>query len=280
MKTIVVPVDFSDSSLKALKKALHIAQKMDGEIALLHVNKTHSFLPFMPGKPTETEDDIKKNFTELLKNVPSYAKVTHDVRTGKVPKEIIRYAEQKDAWLIIMGSHGASGKEENWMGSNAYRVVSGADCPVMTIRGSAEPRMELKKIVMPIDLTPTTRHKVPFTMELAKLYRSEVHVVAVCTDDSQEFVIKLTSYTAQVARFLGEHGVKTVTDFLKGDNITNMTIDYAKKVDADLISIMTEQESNVLNMFLGTFAHQMVNRSPIDILSIHPNLAVISDLSY
>jgi nucleotide-binding universal stress UspA family protein len=164
------------------------------------------------------------------------------------------------------------------MGSNAYRVVSGADSPVMTIRGTEHP--EIKKIVLPIDLTNTTRHKVPFTMELAKMYRSEVHVIAVCTDDSQEFVIKLTSYTAQVARFLGEHGVKTVTDFLKGDNVTTMAIDYAKKIDADLIAIMTEQESNVLNMFLGTYAHQMVNRSPIDILSIHPNLSVIADLAY
>lgn len=278
MKTIVVPVDFSDASLKALKKALNIAQKMDGQVALIHVNKTHSFLPFMPGKPTENEEEIQKNFSELLKNVPSYAKVTHDVRTGKVPKEIIKFASQKEAWLIIMGSHGASGKEENWMGSNAYRVVSGADCPVMTIRGDDHP--EIKKIVLPIDLTATTRHKVPFTMEMAKMYRSEVHVIAVCTDDSQEFVIKLTSYTAQVARFLGEHGVKTVTDFLKGDNVTSMTIDYAKKVNADLISIMTEQESNVLNMFLGTYAHQMVNRSPIDILSVHPNQSVIADLSY
>jgi nucleotide-binding universal stress UspA family protein len=47
-------------------------------------------------------------------------------------------------------------------------------------------------------------------------------------------------------------------------------IEMAKKLDANLISIMTEQETRTSNLWMGPFAHQTVNHSPIPVLSIHP----------
>ena len=51
--------------------------------------------------------------------------------------------------------------------------------------------------------------------------------------------------------------------------ITDATIEYALKVDANLISIMTEQEKTTKNLWLGAYAQQMVNHSPIPVMSIH-----------
>jgi len=59
-------------------------------------------------------------------------------------------------------------------------------------------------------------------------------------------------------------------EFIEADNITEATIEYAKKIDANLISIMTEQETKTSNLWLGPYASQMVNHSPIPVLSIHP----------
>ena len=53
------------------------------------------------------------------------------------------------------------------------------------------------------------------------------------------------------------------------ENITNSIINYAKEINADTIAIMTEQEMTTANLFLGAYAQQMVNHSPIPVLSIH-----------
>jgi len=54
-----------------------------------------------------------------------------------------------------------------------------------------------------------------------------------------------------------------------GENISDATIDYAKKIDANLIAVMTAQETTTANIFLGPYAHQIVNHSPFPVLSIH-----------
>jgi nucleotide-binding universal stress UspA family protein len=280
MRKIIVPVDFSGDSLKAFQKAVHMAKKLSAEIHLLHVKKTRSFASIFSTRKEDAEVDIEKSFEEMLANVKlDNIEVQTVVRSGSsVAKEIVRYADSQEAYLIVMGTHGISGFEEFWMGSNAYRVVSSAECPVLSMRGS-EKLSDISRIVMPIDLSQTTRQKVPFTLDLAKHFNAEIHVVATCIDETEEFVMKLTSYSAQVARFLNEKGVKVVTDFLTGDNVTTMTIEYAKKVDADLIAIMTEQETSMLNAFLGAYAQQMVNHSPIPVLSMHKNTNLEGNIS-
>jgi len=56
---------------------------------------------------------------------------------------------------------------------------------------------------------------------------------------------------------------------MDADNITKSTINYANEVGADIIAIMTEQETTTANLFLGAYAQQMVNHAPIPVLSIH-----------
>ena len=67
-----------------------------------------------------------------------------------------------------------------------------------------------------------------------------------------------------------KEGVAFTMDFLEPENISDATIQYAKTMDVNLIAIMTEQETTTANLFMGPFAHQTVNHSPIPVLSIHP----------
>lgn len=280
MKKIIVPVDFSDDSLKALKLAIYIAEKVQANIQMVHVKKTKTLSSlFKSSDGSLTQSQIEENFHDLIQNIdPKGIIINYTVRQGSVAKEIANYADEQEGYLIIMGTHGASGFEEFWMGSNAYKVVTNSDCPVLTMRGSYEPK-GISKIVLPIDGSANTRQKVPFTMELAKFFNAEIHVLAVCTDESDEWVKRITSYTAQVCRFLNEKGVDVVYEFATGNNITDLTIEYAQKIDADLISIMTEQETTIENTFLGPFAQQMVNHSPIPVLSMHNNPALEGEVS-
>jgi len=172
--------------------------------------------------------------------------------------------------MIVLGTHGVSGFEEYFLGSNAFRVVLKAPCPVITIRHGFAAG-ELKRIVLPLDITNHSRRKVPLITDIAMAFESEIHVLGVHETDGKEVMTRISQYVDQVYDLLVDKGVKAVKDIRQGGNITNMTIDYAKDIDADLISIMTEQTERPENIWLGPYPQQMVNHSPIPVISIHPN---------
>ena len=69
--------------------------------------------------------------------------------------------------------------------------------------------------------------------------------------------------------YFGRHDIKYIQDEIVSNDITKALIAYARDVEADLISIMTEQETPV-NMLLGPYAHQIIHQSSIPVLSQHP----------
>lgn len=71
-----------------------------------------------------------------------------------------------------------------------------------------------------------------------------------------------------VERLLDKEKMDYVTDYVDAENTTLSTIEYAEKINADLIVIMTEQEKTLSNIFLGPYAQQMINQSPIPVLAV------------
>jgi len=273
MKKIIVPIDFSKDSINALEHAIWIANTVGADLRIIHVTKSKNFeLPFtienfdkMVGKSLdEFMQMIYKKFKSKVKGNLDYK-----IRIGKVYREIVNQAKYDDAYMIVMGTHGVSGFEEMWIGSNAYRVVSNAPCPVLTIRHGFR-KCIVGSIVLPIDITNDTRQKVPFTTEMAKILKSTVHILLVSESTSAAITKKLENYGKQVQEYLDKNGVKHTLARSTGDNITELTIEYAQSVGADIISIMTEQSTNPSNLWLGAYAQQMVNHSPLPVLSIRP----------
>ena len=281
MKNIVVPIDFSTDSITALNWAIEIAKKAEAGITLLHVNKLKEYASYFSGRQiSENPDDIERNFDELLKNIDSKGvPLTVEILEGRVDDGITSFAEANDPYMVILGTHGASGKNDSWAGSNAFKVVSHAHCPVITVRGDFKDGMGINKIVMPIDTNIATRHKVPFTIELARYFGAEIYILAASMSSVHDFVARAHSYATQAKDYIDGFGVKSNIVEAVGDNVTDMTIDYAKKVGADLISIMTEQETAISNLFVGPYAEQMIHKSPFPVLSMHKNPKLDGDFS-
>jgi len=190
-------------------------------------------------------------------------------KTGRPYRGIIESAKETDADLIIMGTHGISGFEEFWMGSTAYKVVSLAKCPVLTMRESLA-HNDFRSIVLPIDTSFESRQKVPFVITLAKQLNSTVHILGVSVDNDNESLHQVNVYTRQVKRSLEEENIPFTLEYKLGGNITKSSVEHAEKIKADLIIIMTEQEAQIGSFFLGKFAQQMVNHSTIPVISISP----------
>jgi nucleotide-binding universal stress UspA family protein len=271
MKKILVPIDFSGDSINALEHAITIANTMGSDIRMVHVKKSKSFdVPFYYTDVNLTEGKSLEDFFKMIINkykASFKGKFDYKIREGKIYREITNQAKYDDTDLIIMGTHGVSGFEELWMGSNAFRVVSNAPCPVMTIRKGCT-RKVIKKIVLPIDLSSETRKKVPVAAELAAKFGATIHVLSIAESSAKSVAAKLQNYCGQVEEYLKERKIKVVRKDLVGSNKTDAIIKYATENKTDLICIMTEQTENEINLFLGDYAQQMVNHSSIPVLSV------------
>ena len=271
-KKIVVGIDFSDSSINAFEHAITIAQKSKSGIVMVWVNHLDYSKEIFAVEPKQLGGEVEKRFKKMVEKYEKKLwgqKLEYEIRKGKVYKEICAVADEQEAMLIVIGTHGSSGFEEFWIGSNANRTVSAANCPIITIRSGVDAGKDLKKIVMPFDSTKETRQKLPFTALLAKYFNSEVHIVGLFTTTMDDLRYRIKNYVAQAEDYFKENKIDYVITYLEADNITQTTLDYAAEIDANLISIMTEQETHTSNLWLGPYASQMVNHSSIPVLSIH-----------
>ena len=279
MKNILVPVDFSKDSINALKHAISIANKLKASIRILHVRKSKNYdSPFViDGKENEYAKTVIEFCDDLIKKFkPKYkGKGTFDylIRVGKVYKVITEQAELDNTSLIVMGTHGVSGFEEFWLGSNSYKVVCKALCPVITVRNGFKEN-KISKIVLPIDANRETRVKIPYTAELASAFNAEVHVISVRTTERSDIVKRLKNYAEQASEYLKKRNIDVVRKDIKGSNLAEIAYTYGVHQGAQLISIVSNQRGTPVNMPISSTAQHMVNHSPIPILSIHPDYKI------
>lgn len=273
MKDIIVAIDFSNGSLHALDYAIAFANHMQTNLMMVWVNPQSTQDSFN-GEVNEYKEEAIRNFEEILdakKGSVKYGKLTYKLRKGKVYQEIASQAKTINAGLIIAGTHGVTGYEEFWIGSNAYRIVSYAPCPVITVRYDFTIKPEgIKNIVLPIDGSTDTRQKLPFAIQLANAFNADIHLVALYSTGLKSMQRRVENSAIMAERYISDAGINYSLATRNSDNITNATLEYAQDVNADLIAIMTEQETNANNILLGPFAQQMVNYSHIPVLSIQP----------
>jgi len=273
MNKIIVAIDFSECSINAFLHACSIAEHCDGELILLWVDKATTEKEKYVDKTQDPSKDVQVAFEDLIARYqPGHPnlKMSWKIRKGKIYNEVTSEAKAQKAMLIVTGTHGASGFEEFWIGSNANKIVSASACPVITIRGGINIKRPLAKMVMPIDSAEETRQKASFTGYMAKRHQAEIFVLKLYTSKLKTMRHNVDLYCAQVTRHFEEEKIKFQVTQMSCENISDATIEYARKIDANLIAIMTEQETTTANIFLGPYAHQMVNHSPIPVLSIHP----------
>lgn len=273
---ILVPLDLSPTSLISLDHAVFIAKHLKSQLFLLHVKETVSLGSIIKGmfskadSKAKPEEHVEPKLNEIAENLrKSYGlKVETAVAEGTVYSKILSYASEINATLICMGTHGTTGVETFLGGSNTFRVVNAAKCPVISVHESSGNK-GIKDIILPLDSSRDTREKVDDAIYVAKQFNSTIHIIAVSTSTDTTVLNRLRIVAKQVQTYIEEDRIPTTNEFVSGKNLTTLTLDYAKKVSADLIVIMTEQESTA-GFLVGPFSQQMINQSNIPIMSVRP----------
>jgi nucleotide-binding universal stress UspA family protein len=269
MKNFIVPVDFSVESLNGLKMALLFSKRKSVNIQMIYVlpKSTDTDQAAMEAEMHSAEDRFRKIVQEFSSQLGTGSSLNYMINRGRIYQEVVSQAESLPDSVICASTHGASGFQELFIGSNAFRIISATDKPVITLRKNSCPET-ISRIVLPIDLSVDSRQKVPFTLELARLFDAEVHVVGIHTLKGLGNKRKIRSYISQVASYI-EDKVPCETNEVFGDNAVELIHNYAHAIKADLISITTERPSGI-SLIIGNTVHQILNKAEIPVLCLTP----------
>jgi len=286
IKRILIPTDFSKTSLLAIEHAAFMARLCKADIYLLHAieisESTYSFYT-----PAVVFIDIKavekiavKQLEDLAKKLRKEYGIT--VKTlcslGKIHTEVGAAVIKNVIDLVVMGTHGADGFNEFFIGSNAHKIVTKCTCPVITVQAHTK-RLGFTKIILPVDDSFNSRQKVDYTIALAEKYAAKIYVLGLIKKngetDSKKFKIKMDS----IEKAIKKAGLPFEFKIIKDDNLAVAAMKYSKKVKADLIAVLNDRESDLTGMFLGAFAKQIVNHSRIPVMSIRPTEGIYDSVS-
>ena len=277
LKNILIPTDFSQTGLLAVEHAAFMAKLCKADLYLLHAVDIPEAI-YMIYDPAIVMPDFKevdaiaeKKLNELAASLKKKHGIT--IKTictrGKAATEVVRAVKENKIDLVVMGTHGASGFNEYFIGSNAHRVVTVCPCPVITVQGHAK-KLGFTNIVLPIDDDFNSRQKVEPAVALAKKYAAKIHILGLPEKDGntnlKTFQVKMDS----VEKVVKKTGLPYECKIIKTDHMVKTTMNYARKVKADLIVVLNDHESELNGIFLGAFAKQIVNHSRIPVMSIKP----------
>ena len=269
MTNFIVPIDFSVDSLKGLDWAILFSQQQAVNIQLVYV--LSSSTNFQAGTADQEHKYAQVEFEKLMKEYKAKlgegSKIRFIIKKGKVYREVVNQVQSYKNGVISASTHGASGFEEVFIGSNALKIIAATEQPVFTLRKPVPE--QIKKIVVPIKLERNTRQKAPVAAEIAEIFGAELHVIAITTSKNKRDMARLESYAKQVEGHITARGLKCISKSLTGENLAVLACNYAEAVNADLITIMSDSVDK-WNVFLGSYAQQMVSKSTIPLLNITP----------
>lgn len=281
---ILVPIDFSKKSLLAFEQAKHLAKTSKSDIMLLNViqpnNKTFSFVQNIfsdverASMNQRIEDGIREQLNQLIKkNSTSDIDIKAMVVTGKVYDQIIEVSKSLNCNYIVIGVNDADKENDSHvLGSNASRVVRTSEIPVITVNNTIV--KEIKTVILPLDLTKETQQKVAKAIQFAKLTNAKIKIVTALLTDDPSIVSVLQHQIGFVEKFIKENYGNVSADFVFGnhddDTLSGLVLKFSEENNGDIIVVMTQQETKLMKLFMGTTALDIIYNSHVPVFSVVP----------
>ncbi|MBI1193003.1 MAG: hypothetical protein GC205_07510 [Bacteroidetes bacterium] len=271
---LLVPIDFSPLSLGALEFASFIAGSVKADITSLHVSE--KLAEKGENSKEGIEQRLRQQWETLETHLPLDPSIQHQVRVaeGKIHENILLVADEEQTDLLVMGTNGIARLNpltRFFLGSNTNRTVQASPLPVLTLREVRRP-VKIRDILLPLDLTRQTQGKVNLAINMARLFDSRLHLVAV-----SDYFESLQGKTPALERMMEEqaakikaHSLEVSTEVIRHDDVAHSVVGYADEIEADLILIVTAQETKLDSLLMGTRAARVIATAHRPVLSVRP----------
>ena len=290
-KKILVPVDFSVFSDKAVEYAIFIAKKFNASITLLH-----TVVMFEDDIDEEEhlqayEKIIQKKENRRTTKIKSHRSTAETggicvesvlIRGLSAADSILEYMNDKDFDLIVMGTHGRTGLMKWFAGSVAEKVVQLSKIPVLTVHKDLS-EINIKKILVPVDFSKHSKIAVEKGLTIAREFNAKIEFLHVVEMEAHpEFYTFSFDSILKVNPELKPHILKNLKKLtgVKKDNISYVVLEgkvskeikeYADDNDVDLIIMPTRGMSDLEHFFLGSNTERVVRVAPCPVLTVREN---------
>ena len=267
MEKIIVPIDFSDCSENALFIASLVAKKIDASIHLIHtLNMGDSIL-------LDEEDDAKKvaPYVKALENkFEGYIEekdflkgleISYRVRQRPIHLQINDSIDEVGADLIVMGSHGASGFQEVFVGSNTQKVVRNAKVPVIVIKNKME-NFDIDEVVYACDFEDYS--VAPYVKAKAFFNKLNINMNLIYVNKPTSFK-STAKIKQQIKDFFGKVYASTndypSVEIYSDHSVEDAVMAYCSEIGAKFIGLPTRGRKRLSTIFAGSNAEGIVNHS-------------------
>lgn len=270
MKTIIVPVDFSQQSEYALKVAVSLAKKHGAKILALHMLELNQAIitsteGFYPEQTVFLIKLAEKRFKEFLeKPYLEGVEVKPIIKHYKVFSEVNEVAKEHGAELIVMGSHGADGLTEIFVGSNAERVVRNADVPVIVVKDEMAD-FKIDRFVFACDFKLENLSAFKRAKAFAETLSAELDLVYVNTP-GDNFLSTGDTYE-RINTFLHKANCAEQVTIHNDYSVERGVLNYSETNGADAIGIPTHGRKGLSHFFMGSIGEDIANHSKIPVIT-------------
>jgi nucleotide-binding universal stress UspA family protein len=271
MEKILVPCDFSTPAAHAFQSAVTLFGNPPAEIHLLHVIELPVLhdpvlvpvMSFKEGLFGELEDKAKVQFDKLTKSTPPNTTVVTKVVFGPAARMILDYIKEHAIDLVVMGTRGASGIREVFVGSNTEKIVRQSSVPVLAVRKRVD-KHEITDIVFPTALEAGYQEElVQQVKRLQSYFGAKLHVVWINTP-SNFTADKITQQRLREfadRSMFSNYTINIFNDLYEESGIIN----FAHSVNAGLLAMGTHGRKGLAHFFTGSVTEDIVNHVDLPI---------------
>lgn len=268
IQNILVPMDLSETSLNALHTAVSLAKKHRADVHLLYVEEA------LPGAFDSHADvflSSQANMDVLIALAGSVNQAEGILPTvmeeeGNVVECIIRAGIKTQCDLIVMGTHGASGFRDGFIGTNAYNVIKYSACPVLTIPPKRK-FTSFKKILFPIK--PISGAFLPYDVASHFLAsNSLIDVLGLSYLKIERETDVLDKIVEEFRDRWENEKVKIQTAWSQGTSVANDILQFAQQTAPELIVLTSVLDAIPKANFIGPNAQKVINGSRVPVLHI------------
>ena len=270
---ILIPTDFSSCANHASNFAINLAQLFGARITYVH-------LMSIPIDWTHLEkDQTKKMYPDVTQKVNEANTKLQELRDRAEQEGVdaefyvhynesleflLEFAEKRNVDMIIMGSHGANGIREFFIGTNTQKIIRNANIPVLVVKNQVKP---IRKIAIVSDFGEQMEDANHFVKQFTTTFKAEVHLAYVNTPfaffDSRTILKRMASF-AEEFQNVDIYKMHIHNDYQIESGIKHFCADH----NIDLIVMGTHGKKGIDRLFSGSMAENVINHQQVPVLCL------------
>ncbi len=262
IRSILAAIDFSESSLNALDTAAALAVMCKASLTIVHVNERISGIDRVLSEPSRglhSADILNAHANDIYQKHKIHARLI--LEEGSPSHGISRQAITGNADLVIMGTYGASGYREGFIGTTLYNTIKLAGRPILSIPAGRK-WVPFKKILMPVRPAVAQREQLGIIRQLSS---STATIEILSLYPGERVTVKQPD---AVMAGLEEHpgGLHTIPLISKEAQLPENVLAHAELHNSDVIVLLSSIDANSRQHFIGPYSQRILHHARVPVL--------------